>query len=118
MQRGKGSQTQSQHARNVVTTPQEAAKLPDGGTYVTEEDETPRQVAVAANVDLDLLVIINKADYQGLTKLSKLLKGTRLRLPPQGVRYERAPIHGVSQDIDAARGASQNALVTVRISPL
>jgi len=32
---------------------------------VTEEDETPKQVAAAKNVDLDLLVIINKSEYQG-----------------------------------------------------
>lgn len=84
--------------KDVVTTTGEALRLPDGGKYVTEqEDQTPRQVAAATGVDLDLLVMINKANYQGLTKLSKLLKNTKLRLPPRGVRYERKPVHGVSQ---------------------
>ena len=87
--------------KDCVTTQAEAMRLPDGGKYVTEqEDLTPRQVAQATGVDLDLLVMINKGNYQGLTKLSKLLKNTKLRLPPRGVRYERKPVHGISQPMD------------------
>mmetsp|Transcript_20453 Transcript_20453/g.41586 ORF Transcript_20453/g.41586 Transcript_20453/m.41586 type:complete len:1273 (+) Transcript_20453:533-4351(+) len=85
--------------KSIISTPQQAAALPYTGIHMVEnDDETAHQIAQALGVDSELLVQMNRGELSGLTKHAKLHKKTRLRIPPKGLRFERAaPTGGQSR---------------------
>lgn len=52
-----------------------------GARCAAEDDETPRQVANRLNMDVAVLVSLNKDRYRGFTSCAKLKKGTLLAIP-------------------------------------
>jgi len=76
----------------VVRNAGEAARMPSGGywTAAATDDDSPLSIAQKKGLDVELIVLLNKEQLKGLTRYSKLLNGTKVRLPPKGYRYQRS----------------------------
>ena len=84
----------------VVRNAAEAARMPRGGTYTTEDDESPLSIAQKRELDVELIVMLNKEELKGLTRYSKLLNGTKVKLPPKGYRYQRSGGTVINTSVD------------------
>jgi hypothetical protein len=85
---------------SVVRNAQEAAQMPRGGFYTATDDDSPLTIAQKRGLDVELIVLLNKEELKGLTKYSKLLFGTKVRLPPKGYRYQRSGGTVISTSVD------------------
>ena len=67
-------------------------------SYVAEEDETPRIIAQRFGPGGQSLVLLNKLAYPTLTSNARILRGTKLCLPPHSDdgRVANAPKRQVS----------------------
>ena len=74
----------------VVRNAAEAARIPRGGVYLCTDDDSPLSIAQKRSLDVELIVLLNKEELKGLTKYSKLVNGTKVKLPPKGYRYQRS----------------------------
>ena len=53
-----------------------------GPHVFARDDERPKDIAAALNMDVELLLDMNRSHFRGLKATSKLMRGTRLRLVP------------------------------------
>jgi len=60
----------------IIDIPEEATK-----DYSAVEDETLKQIAAKINVDVSILLTLNKPRYKGLTTAAKLQEGTLIAYP-------------------------------------
>jgi hypothetical protein len=84
----------------VVRNAAEASRMPRGGVYTTGDDESPLSIAQKRDLDVELIVMLNKEELKGLTRYSKLLNGTKVKLPPLGYRYQRSGGTVVNTSVD------------------
>jgi len=76
----------------VVRNAAEVERMPWGGVYtcIDDDSDSPQSIAEKRGLDIELIVLLNKETLKGLTKYSKLLKGTKVQLPLKGYKYQRS----------------------------
>jgi len=85
--RHSSSNTHGMCVRNAA----EVLRMPRGGYYTCiDDDDSPQSIAQKRGLDIELIVMLNKEMLKGLTKYSKLLNGTKVKLPCKGYRYQRS----------------------------
>jgi hypothetical protein len=84
----------------VVRNAAEAALIPFGGCHTAADEDSPLSIAQKRGLDIELIVLLNKETLKGLTKYSKLINGTKVRLPPKGYRYQRSGGTVISTSVD------------------
>ena len=74
----------------VVRNAAEAARIPHGGYYTAVDEDSPNSIAQKKGLDVELIVLLNKEEHKGLTRYSKLVNGTKVKLPPKDYSYQRS----------------------------
>lgn len=84
----------------VVRNAAEAARIPHGGFYTAVDEDSPTSIAQKKGLDVELIVLLNKEEHKGLTRYSKLVNGTKVKLPPKDYSYQRSGGVAVRTSID------------------
>jgi hypothetical protein len=84
----------------VVRNAAEAARIPSGGYYTAVDEDSPNTIAQKKGLDVELIVLLNKEEHKGLTRYSKLVSGTKVKLPPKDYSYQRSGGVAVRTSID------------------
>lgn len=80
----RGKHTSPSRASAAASPTSEALTVEDGTeTYLTEDNETIREVAMRFNVDANAILALNQEFFPGLSLSAKLKKNTNLWMPPR-----------------------------------